>query len=74
MSMISFLDKIGLSWTLILTKIDKLDKESLVKNEKDKLKILHKNPAAYPLLFSTSSNKKIGLEQLRAYISTFSTK
>ena len=71
-SMINFLDKIGLSWTLILTKVDKLKQNDLLKKKSDMKEIINKSSAAFPFIFMTSSIKKIGFEDLRAYISSFS--
>ena len=71
-SMINFLDEIGLSWTLILTKIDKLKQKELIKKKHVMDQIITKSSAAYPFVFVTSAVKKIGFEDLRAYISSFS--
>ncbi len=71
-TMINFLNEIGLSWTLILTKIDKLKKDDLIKKKSMMQKLITKSPAAYPFVFVTSAVKKIGFEDLRAYISSFS--
>ena len=71
-SMINFLDEIGLSWTLILTKVDKLKQNDLIKKKSDMKEIINKSSAAFPFIFMTSSIKKIGFEDLRAYISSFS--
>ncbi len=71
-SMIKFLDEIGLSWTLILTKVDKLKQNDLIQKKSDMKEIINKSSAAFPFIFMTSSIKKIGFEDLRAYISSFS--
>ena len=71
-SMINFLDEIGLSWTLILTKVDKLKQNDLIQKKSDMKEIINKSSAAFPFIFMTSSIKKIGFEDLRAYISSFS--
>ena len=72
--MMNYLDSIGLSWTTILTKVDKMDKNFISKKKTELLKKIDMRPAAYPYIFSTSSNKNIGIEELRAYISSFATK
>ena len=71
-SMINFLDEIGLSWTMILTKIDKITLEELTKKKNMMDQVIRKSSAAYPMVFVTSALKKIGFEDLRAYISSFS--
>ena len=72
--MMDYLDSIGLSWTTILTKVDKVDKKFISKKKTEILEKIDMRPAAYPYIFSTSSNKNIGIEELRAYISSFATK
>ena len=71
-SMINFLDEIGLSWTMILTKIDKITLKELTKKKNMMDQVIRKSSAAYPMVFVTSALKKIGFEDLRAYISSFS--
>ena len=71
-SMINFLDEIGLSWTMILTKIDKITLKELTKKKNMMDQVVIKSSAAYPMVFVTSAIKKIGFEDLRAYISSFS--
>ena len=73
-SMMDFLDKIGLSWVVVLTKSDKLNNKILQKKKTQVMNILAKRSAAYPFIFSTSSIKSFGLEDLRTYISSFASK
>ena len=73
-SMMDFLDKIGLSWAVVLTKTDKLNNNILQKKKTQILNMLSKRPAAYPFVFVTSGIKNFGLEDLRAYISSFASK
>ena len=72
--MMDYLDSIGLSWTVILTKVDKIDKKFISKKKVELLEKLDMRPAAYPYIFITSSNKNVGIEELRAYISSFARK
>ena len=72
--MMDFLDKIGLSWVVVLTKSDKLNNKILQKKKTQVMNILAKRPAAYPFIFSTSSIKSFGIEDLRTYISSFASK
>ena len=69
-----YLDSIGLSWTIILTKVDKVEKTLISKKKLELQEKLDSRPAVYPYIFATSSNKNIGIEELRAYISTFARK
>ena len=72
--LMDYLDSIGLSWTIILTKVDKVEKKLVSKKKLELSEKLDVRPAAYPYIFATSSNKNIGIEELRAYISTFARK
>ena len=69
--MIDFFESQGLGWTCVITKADKI-KKSEVSSKMINLKNALKNKITlYPHLFCTSSEKKIGLEELRAYIAMF---
>ena len=68
---IEFFERQGLGWTCVITKVDKI-KKSEVSSKMINLKNALKNKITlYPHLFCTSSEKKIGLEELRAYIAMF---
>ena len=68
---IDFFESLGLGWTCVITKVDKI-KKSEVSSKIINLKNDLKNKITlYPHLFCTSSEKKIGLEELRAYIAMF---
>ena len=74
LDMMDYLDNIGVSWTIILTKIDKVSKNFLIEK---KIKILEKlktKSASFPHIFAISSVKKEGLDELRAYIFSFKRK
>lgn len=64
----NFLDKIPVSYQVILTKVDKISDRELKKRIEDIEIELKKHPAAYPLVLSTSVAKKEGLEKLRALV------
>ena len=69
--MIEFFESQGLGWTCVITKTDKINK-SEVSSKITNLKNALKNTITlYPHLFCTSSEKKTGLEELRAYIAMF---
>ena len=69
--MIQFFERQGLGWTCVITKVDKI-KKSEVNTKMVNLKTaLNNKITLYPHLFCTSSEKKTGLEELRAYIAMF---
>ena len=69
--MIDFFESQGLGWTCVITNADKI-KKSEVSSKMINLKNALKNKITlYPHLFCTSSEKKTGLEELRAYIAMF---
>lgn len=64
------LDKAAVTYQIVLTKIDKIkakELESVVNKTKEAIK---KRPAAYVDLIATSSEKNIGIDILRAEISS----
>jgi len=64
----SLLDSCAVTFQVVLTKIDKIkEKESIAVIAKTKAS-LQGHPAAYPEIILTSSEKKHGLETLRAVI------
>lgn len=62
------LDEAAVTYQLVLTKIDKLKKGELEKVLNKTVKFIAKRPAAYPAVMVTSSEKKEGLDTLRAEI------
>ena len=64
------LDETAVTYQLVLTKIDKLKKGETDKVFAKTLKAIAKRPAAFPEIISTSSEKKHGLDELRAEIAT----
>ena len=59
--MMDFLDKIGLSWVVVLTKSDKLNNKILQKKKTQVMNILaKKSPAAYPFIFPPRVSKVLG--------------
>ncbi len=70
----TLLDEAAVSYQAVLTKIDKLKPSELHKVQTALAAKLAKRPAAHPDLIATSSLKGIGLNDLRAEISTFCEK
>lgn len=62
------LNKAAVSYQIVLTKTDKIKPPAVRKLEAQVLDILRKNPAAYPEVISTSSEKKTGFDELKAAI------
>jgi GTP-binding protein len=62
------LDETAVTYQIILTKTDKLKKGALDKVLSGTQKAIAKRPAAYPRIITTSSEKKSGLDNLRAEI------
>lgn len=62
------LDKAAVTYQIVLTKIDKISGKELAKVLEETQKTLKEHPAAHPLVLQTSSEKKKGLENLRAEI------
>ena len=65
------LDTAAVSWVLVLTKIDKLSDEEIIKVKNNSNKIISKYTAAFPEIMVTSSLKNNGIEMLRTYLASF---
>lgn len=69
--MMKLLDETAVSYQIVLTKADKIGKkeqETVLQTTQDAIR---KHPAAYPHVLLTSSEKKQGIEYLRAELSLF---
>lgn len=64
------LDKAAVTYQIVLTKTDKIGSGNLAKVRSETEAELAKHAAAYTKLLATSSEKKIGLEELRAEIAS----
>jgi GTP-binding protein len=62
------LDTAAVSYQIVLTKADKLKPAEVEKVVQDTLKAIARRPAAFPRVLATSSEKGMGLPQLRAEI------
>jgi GTP-binding protein len=65
------LDEAAVSWAVVLTKSDKLKPAQIDKIVKDSSVTISRHVAAYPEIFTTSSETKDGIEYLRAHIAGF---
>ena len=66
--MLDLLDKAAVSYQIVLTKTDKIKEAGLPKLLADTAEKIRKRPAAYPGILATSSEKGVGLEELRQAI------
>lgn len=62
------LDQSAVIYQIVLTKIDKLKKGQLERRLEDTQELIKKHPACYPHVLATSSEKKTGLDVLKASI------
>lgn len=62
------LDEAAVTYQLVFTKSDKVSYKELLKAMHEAEIILKAHPAAYPLILATSSQKKQGVENVRAEI------
>ncbi|MCI5077733.1 ribosome biogenesis GTP-binding protein YihA/YsxC [Oricola sp.] len=60
------LDKAAVSYQVVLTKIDKIKEAGVPRVLADTAERVRKRPAAYPDVLATSSEKNVGVEELRA--------
>lgn len=67
-TVLNMLDKIAVSYQIILTKSDKISQLDLEKITEASYSEISKRPAAYPVIIATSSVKKSGLEDLKVAI------
>ncbi len=68
--LMEMLDDAAVTYQLVLTKIDKIKRAELDKVMRRTSRTIVKRPAAHPELMVTSSEKKTGLDDLRAEIAT----
>ncbi len=62
------LDETAAAYQIVLTKIDKLKKGQLARIEEQVIGKIARRPAAHPQIIITSSEKKLGLSELKAEI------
>jgi GTP-binding protein len=64
----TMLDEAAVSFQVVLTKADKLKAEALAALAQSVAQALRRHPAAHPEMHVTSSEKRTGIEELRAEI------
>ena len=64
----ALLDEAAVTYQVVLTKIDKIKLEQAEKVKAETIGIITKHAAAFPLVLTTSSEKRQGLSELRASI------
>ncbi len=67
-AVLSLLDKAAVSYQLVLTKADKVKAGAMATLIADTLAKIARRPAAFPEILATSSEKRIGIEELREAI------
>lgn len=70
LELMGMLDETAVTYQIVMTKVDKLKKGELEKVFAKTLKVIARRPAAFPQIICTSSEKKHGLDELRAEIAT----
>lgn len=68
LDVLGMLDKTAVSYQIILTKADKIKPPALRHLQDEVLGLLKTRPAAYPEVIATSSEKGVGIAELRAVI------
>jgi len=68
LEMMTMLDEVAVNYQLVLTKIDKISQTELTAIEEKTRKIAEKHTACHPELLITSSEKKIGIDQVQQTI------
>lgn len=68
LELMDMLDETAVTYQLVLTKSDKLKKGQLERVHDETLKAIAKRPAAFPVVSLTSSEKGLGMPELRAEI------
>lgn len=66
--MMRMLDEAAVGYRVVLTKADKIKAEDLEKVTAETIAAARKRTAAYPEVLVTSSEKKMGIEELRAAV------
>lgn len=66
--MMKMLDEAAVGYRVVLTKADKIKAEELVKVIEATTQEARQHPAAYPVVHVTSSEKKLGIDELRAAV------
>lgn len=65
-NIMDLLDRAAVTFQIVLTKADQLSATQLEKKQSEILEVMKKHTAAYPFIRVTSSQKNIGIEDLRA--------
>lgn len=68
--LMALLDETAVTYQIVLTKIDKIKVGQRTRMIEATAQAISRRPAAYPMIAATSSDKKIGLADLRAEIAS----
>jgi GTP-binding protein len=69
---LALLDKAAVSYQIVLTKADKISERAMPKLLAATAEAIRKRPAAYPEILATSSERREGVDDLRAAIASLS--
>lgn len=70
LELMDMLDETAVTYQLVLTKADKLKKGQLTRMHEETAQAIAKRPAAFPVIALTSSEKGLGIAELRAEIAS----
>jgi len=70
LELMDMLDETAVTYQVVLTKSDKIKKGQLTRAQTATLAAIAKRPAAFPFVAVTSSEKNLGIVELRAEIAT----
>lgn len=70
LELMDMLDETAVTYQLVLTKADKLKKGQLARMHETTIKAIAKRPAAFPIIALTSSDRGLGIAELRAEIAS----
>ncbi len=65
---LALMDEMAVSYQVVLTKIDKINAAQLQRVHTETAAQIAKHPAAHPEIIATSSQKRLGISELRAAI------
>lgn len=69
--LMAMLDEAGVSYRIVLTKVDKVKDQALAALIESLTADLKKHPAAFPTPLPTSAHKDLGMEELRSVVTQF---
>jgi GTP-binding protein len=68
LDVMALLDRAAVTYQVVLTKADGLKQAGLERKQAEVRELIRKHPAAFPELLTTSSETKLGIEEMRAVL------